>query len=74
IIRREGINLWQELHPPLVSLSNNGPIQAELVSMILRWVPEDITVHNEDLEGERRRILLRGLTQSLPEIFPLLYS
>ncbi|MCL7029899.1 hypothetical protein MKW94_009024 [Papaver nudicaule] len=74
IIRREGINLWQELHPPLVSLSNNGPIQAELVSMILRWVPEDITVHNEDLEGERRRILLRGLTQSLPEIFPLLYT
>ncbi|KAI3942418.1 hypothetical protein MKW98_013070 [Papaver atlanticum] len=74
IIRREGINLWQELHPPLVSLSNNGPIQAELVSMILRWVPEDITVHNEDLEGERRRMLLRGLTQSLPEIFPLLYT
>lgn len=26
-------------------------IQAELVSMMLRWLPEDITVHNEDLEG-----------------------
>ena len=25
--------------------------QAELVSMVLRWLPEDITVHNEDLEG-----------------------
>ena len=25
--------------------------QAELVSMMLRWLPEDITVHNEDLEG-----------------------
>ncbi|OVA15069.1 Exportin-1/Importin-beta-like [Macleaya cordata] len=74
MVRREGINLWQELHQPLVSLSNNGPIQAELVSMILRWLPEDITVHNEDLEGDRRRLLLRGLTQSLPEILPLLYT
>ncbi|KAK6911456.1 Exportin-5, C-terminal domain [Dillenia turbinata] len=48
--------------------------EAELVSMMLRWLPEDITVHNEDLEGDRRRFLLRGLTQSLPEILPLLYT
>ncbi|OMO98918.1 Exportin-1/Importin-beta-like protein [Corchorus olitorius] len=48
--------------------------EAELVSMMLRWLPEDITVHNEDLEGDRRRLLLRGLTESLPEIFPLLYA
>ncbi|XP_044483250.1 protein HASTY 1 [Mangifera indica] len=74
IVRREGINLWQELFPSLVSLSSKGPIQAELVSMMLRWLPEDITVHNEDLEGDRRRLLLRGLTQSLPEILPLLYT
>nr|CAN73715.1 hypothetical protein VITISV_038842 [Vitis vinifera] len=51
IVRREGLSLWQELLPSLVSLSNNGPIQAELVAMMLRWLPEDITVHNEDLEG-----------------------
>ncbi|KAL5701386.1 histone deacetylase [Ranunculus cassubicifolius] len=74
IVRREGVTLWQELLPSLVSLSNAGPIQAELVSMVLRWLPEDITVHNEDLEGERRRLLLRGLTESLPDIFPLLYT
>ncbi|XP_057515729.1 protein HASTY 1 [Amaranthus tricolor] len=74
IVRREGPNLWQELLPSVVALSNNGPSQAELVSMMLRWLPEDITVHNEDLEGERRRQLLRGLTESLPEILPLLYS
>ncbi|KAK1581941.1 hypothetical protein Q3G72_010413 [Acer saccharum] len=74
IVRREGLNLWQELIPSLVSLSNKGPIQAELVSMMFRWLPEDITVHNEDLEGDRRRLLLRGLTQSLPEILPLLYT
>ncbi|GMJ11206.1 HASTY, HASTY 1 [Hibiscus trionum] len=74
VVRREGLNLWQELLPSLVSLSNKGPVQAELVSMMLRWLPEDITVHNEDLEGDRRRLLLRGLTQSLPEIFPLLYT
>ncbi|KAG9148614.1 hypothetical protein Leryth_017379 [Lithospermum erythrorhizon] len=74
IIRREGLNLWQELLPTLVSLSNNGPIHAEVVAMVLRWLPEDITVHNEDLEGDRRRLLLRGLTQSLPEVFSLLYT
>ncbi|KAB1994863.1 hypothetical protein ES319_D13G125600v1 [Gossypium barbadense] len=74
IFRREFLNLWQELLPSLVSLSSKGPVQAELVSMMLRWLPEDITVHNEDLEGDRRRLLLRGLTQSLPEILPLLYT
>lgn len=31
--------------------SNLLSCQAELVSMMLRWLPEDITVHNEDLEG-----------------------
>ncbi|KAK7337855.1 hypothetical protein VNO77_18443 [Canavalia gladiata] len=74
VVRREGINLWQEMLPSLISLSSKGPIEAELVAMMLRWLPEDITVHNEDLEGDRRRILLRGLTQSLPEILPLLYT
>ncbi|XP_056168223.1 protein HASTY 1 isoform X2 [Syzygium oleosum] len=74
IVRREELSLWQELLPSLVSFSSKGPIQAELVSMMLRWLPEDITVHNEDLEGDRRRLLLRGLTQSLPDILPLLYT
>lgn len=74
VVRREGVALLQELLPSLVSLSIKGPIEAELVVMMLRWLPEDITVHNEDLEGDRRRLLLRGLTQSLPEILPLLYS
>ncbi|XP_010456756.1 PREDICTED: protein HASTY 1-like [Camelina sativa] len=74
IVRREGPDLWQELFPSLASLSAQGPLQAEVVSMMLRWLPEDITVHNEDLEGDRRRLLLRGLTQSLPEILPLLYN
>ncbi|KZV39943.1 protein HASTY 1 [Dorcoceras hygrometricum] len=74
VVRREGLSIWSELLPTIITLSNKGPIQAELVSMVLRWLPEDITVHNEDLEGDRRRILLRGLTESLPEILPLLYT
>ncbi|KAK7284295.1 hypothetical protein RJT34_19040 [Clitoria ternatea] len=74
IVRREGLNLWQEMLPSFISLSSKGPIEAELVAMMLRWLPEDITVHNEDLEGDRRRLLLRGLTQSLPEILPLFYT
>ncbi|KAL5222580.1 hypothetical protein ABZP36_027293 [Zizania latifolia] len=74
VVRREGVALWNTLLPSIVSLSNNGPIEAELVAMILRWLPEDVTVHNEDLEGDRRRALLRGLTDSLSQILPLLYS
>ncbi|XP_077218099.1 ARM repeat superfamily protein isoform X1 [Tasmannia lanceolata] len=74
VVRREGLSLWQELLPSLISISSRGPIEAELVLMLLRWLPEDITVHNEDLEGDRRRLLLRGLTESLPEILPLLYN
>lgn len=30
IVRREGLNLWEELLPSLVSLSNNGPMQVKL--------------------------------------------
>lgn len=30
--------------------------QAELVAMVLRWLPEDVTVHNEDLEGLHIRV------------------
>ncbi|XP_020398269.1 protein HASTY 1 isoform X2 [Zea mays] len=74
VVRREGVDLWITLLPSIVSLSNNGPTEAELVAMILRWLPEDITIHNEDLEGDRRRSLLRGLTESLSQILPLLYS
>uniref|UniRef100_A0ACD5VMX1 Uncharacterized protein n=1 Tax=Avena sativa TaxID=4498 RepID=A0ACD5VMX1_AVESA len=74
VVRREGVNLLNTLLPSIVSLSNAGPNEAELVAMILRWLPEDITVHNEDLEGDKRRALLRGLTEALPQILPLLYS
>lgn len=90
VVRREGIDFWHDLLPSLITLSHNGPaeanfslffsffwpvsfdrnyifdscwskvgftlnllyFQAELVVMILRWLPEDITVHNEDLEGK----------------------
>ncbi|CAH2055052.1 unnamed protein product [Thlaspi arvense] len=44
IVRREGPNLWQEIFALLTSLSAQGPLQAELVLMTLRWPPEDITV------------------------------
>jgi len=38
--------LWKFFLSPLFIC-----VQAELVAMMLRWLPEDITVHNEDLEG-----------------------
>lgn len=74
VVRREGIHFWQGLLPNLISICDQSPIYGELVAMVLRWLPEDITVHNEDLEGDRRRQLLHGLTHSLSEILPLLHK
>lgn len=74
VARRAGLPLWQGLLQNLVSICDQSPIHAELVAMVLRWLPEDITVHNEDLEGDRRRQLLHGLTHYLSEILSLLHK
>ncbi|KAL2644482.1 hypothetical protein R1flu_012069 [Riccia fluitans] len=74
VSRRGGPPMWKEMLPDLFGLSASSSIHAELVAMVLRWLPEDVTVHNEDLEGERRRQLLFGLTQTLPETLPFLFQ
>ncbi|BBN01643.1 exportin-5 [Marchantia polymorpha subsp. ruderalis] len=74
VSRRGGPPMWKEMLPSLFSLSTSSAIHSELVAMVLRWLPEDVTVHNEDLEGERRRQLLFGLTQTLPETLPFLFQ
>ncbi|CAM6084353.1 unnamed protein product [Calypogeia fissa] len=74
VSRRGGVGMWNEVLPSLFNLSGNSPAHAELVAMVLRWLPEDVTVHNEDLEGERRRQLLFGLTQTLPQTLPFLFN
>ncbi|KAL3697671.1 hypothetical protein R1sor_011747 [Riccia sorocarpa] len=74
VSRRGGPPMWKEMLPNLFSLSASSSIHSELVAMVLRWLPEDVTVHNEDLEGERRRQLLFGLTQTLPETLPFLFQ
>ncbi|KAG0594110.1 hypothetical protein M758_UG048700 [Ceratodon purpureus] len=60
--------------PALFALGSNSVLHAELVAMFFRLLPEDVTVHNEDLDGERQRQLLQGLTQTLPETLPFLYK
>ncbi|GJP38320.1 hypothetical protein CLOM_g22773 [Closterium sp. NIES-68] len=74
IVKHEGSDLWKEMLPSLLSLSAASPIHAETVALVLQFVPEDVTVHNEDIEGNRRRQLLLGLTTTLPQILPFLYS
>lgn len=54
VIRQEGPKLLGEVLPPLREMAQQGPAQAETVAMLLRWLPEDVTVHNEDLDGARR--------------------
>ncbi|XP_057853443.2 protein HASTY 1 isoform X2 [Cryptomeria japonica] len=72
VARRE-LPLWEKLLSTIFSLRTKSPIHAEMVAMVLRWLPEDITVHNEDLEGDRRRQLVRSLKDSLPYIFDQLH-
>ncbi|KAG0582809.1 hypothetical protein KC19_3G087700 [Ceratodon purpureus] len=74
VARREGPPLWKDMLPALFALGSNSALHAELVAMFFRLLPEDVTVHNEDLDGERRRQLLQGLTQTLPETLPFLYK
>ncbi|KAI5071083.1 hypothetical protein GOP47_0013334 [Adiantum capillus-veneris] len=74
VIRHEDVSLWQGLLSKLVELSAVSPAYAELVLMVLRWLPEDITVYNEDLEGDRRRQLVHCLTQALTQIFPFFFK
>ncbi|CAI5979820.1 unnamed protein product [Closterium sp. NIES-65] len=74
IVKHEGSDLWKEMLPSLLALSAASPVHAETVALVLQFVPEDVTVHNEDIEGNRRRQLLLGLTATLPQILPFLYS
>ncbi|KAH7300327.1 hypothetical protein KP509_24G056400 [Ceratopteris richardii] len=74
VIRHEDLSLWQGLLLKLMELSSVSPAHAELVLMVMRWLPEDITVYNEDLEGDRRRQLVHSLTEALLQIFPFFYK
>eukprot|EP00854_Cymbomonas_tetramitiformis_P027478 gene27478-33891_t len=74
VLRQEGVSSWGLLLPEVLSLASIGPSQAELVAMVLRWVPEDVTVHNEDILGLQMQALLKGLLAALPEILPFLYK
>ncbi|MCO5593899.1 hypothetical protein L7F22_047918 [Adiantum nelumboides] len=74
VIRHEDVSLLQGLLLKLMELSVVSPAHAELVLMVLRWLPEDVTVFNEDLEGDRRRQLFHSLTQALTQIFPFFFK
>eukprot|EP00899_Mesostigma_viride_P010518 jgi/Mesvir1/19468/Mv10493-RA.1 len=74
VVRQEGAPAVQQVLPPLLELARGGAGAAELVSLVLHWLPEDVTVHTEGLEGDHRRQLLQALTAALPQILPTLYQ
>jgi hypothetical protein len=67
VIRQEGPALWQEVLPPLRTMALEGPAPAETVAMLLRWLPEDVTVHNEDLDGEAGKEWLKTKQPAFPQ-------
>ncbi|XP_024536193.1 protein HASTY 1, partial [Selaginella moellendorffii] len=74
VTRREEPDVWKGMLKSLLPISDMSPVHAEMVAMVMRWLPEDVIVHNEDLETTRRRQLLSELTESLPQLFPFFYK
>eukprot|EP00897_Mesotaenium_endlicherianum_P007484 jgi/Mesen1/6764/ME000346S05942 len=74
VVRSQGATLWKELLPALLSSAAASPVHAEVTALVLQFVAEDVTVHNEDLEGERKRQLLQALTHTLPDVLQFLYQ
>jgi hypothetical protein len=47
IVRREGLELWKELLPSLVSLSSQGPIQVHFIFYVLAAIVLPFIFHIE---------------------------
>ena len=75
VARQEGAELWARLVPDLVRMcASEGGQSAELAMNVVRFVAEDVAIHNEDMIGGRLRDLLGGLTSTLPAVLPAIYS
>eukprot|EP00850_Spirogloea_muscicola_P004145 SM000017S02885 [mRNA] locus=s17:974268:981897:+ [translate_table: standard] len=74
VVRQEGPQFWKDLLPVLLESASKSPAHAEVVAMVLQFVPEDVTLHSEDIARGQRRGMLLALTTSLPEIFRFLYQ
>ena len=75
VVRQEGSSLWTRLVPDLVQMCASDEGQcAELGMNVVRFVAEDVAIHNEDMIGGRMRELLGGLTSTLPAVLPAIYA
>eukprot|EP00850_Spirogloea_muscicola_P002509 SM000009S23638 [mRNA] locus=s9:1311908:1321866:+ [translate_table: standard] len=74
VVRQEGPQFWKDLLPVLLESAGKSPAHAEVVAMVLQFVPEDVTLHSEDIARGQRRGVLLALTTSLPDIFLFLYQ
>lgn len=72
VVKRQGQQLWQALQPQLLPLAQQGPVQAEMVCMVLRFVAEEVMLYSEDLGQASKRALLAGQQASLPQLLPAL--
>ena len=74
-VRSDGPGLWASLCPQLLAgAAAQGGGHAELACLVLNTLAEDVTVYNDDLDGGHMRALLSGLTSTLTDTLPFLYS
>ena len=74
VVRQQGAAVWQALVPDLaLGASSENPALAEVSALTMRYVAEDVAVHNQDIIGGRMKELLFGLTSTLPQTLPALY-
>ncbi|KAK9833279.1 hypothetical protein WJX81_002345 [Elliptochloris bilobata] len=72
VAKRQGPALWAEVLPRLVAAAQEGPLQAEMVCMVLRFEAEEVTQSSEAMEDAPKRALLGGLVGSLDVVLPFL--
>ena len=74
VVRQQGAKTWQALVPDLANgAASENPGVAEISALTMRYVAEDVAVHNADILGGRMKELLFGLTSTLPQTLPALY-
>ncbi|KAK9829960.1 hypothetical protein WJX72_008872 [[Myrmecia] bisecta] len=72
VAKRQGPELWQAMLPQLLALEKEGPLMAEVVCMVLRFMTEEITQYADDLNADAKRLLLSSLMASLDVVLPFL--
>ncbi|CAD5123283.1 DgyrCDS11642 [Dimorphilus gyrociliatus] len=73
IIKREWPQQWPSLMDELTSLLHSGPVQAQVVLLVLLRLAEDV-VALQTVQSQRRKDILAGLNSEMENIFKFMLA